>query len=153
MDRIHLPNELAMKHELAGLIKTAVKTVIRVALQDQKTHAEFVARGRFHFRQQFTKEIGIFFDGNRSQADDLANHVYGFLQDAWTRRYPDMTPGYVLDKHEEVSPPTEAEIDDAWELEIGSSDEALRLFYDGSARTRSGSDLGSRTNVDVKRRH
>ena len=36
------------------------------------------------------------------------------------------------------------EVDNAWELEIGGSDDALRKFYEGSARTRKGKDLGAK---------
>ncbi len=43
------------------------------------------------------------------------------------------------------------EIDNAWELEIAGSEDAMRKFYEGSARVRKGKDLVAKA-VDVGKR-
>lgn len=111
------------------------------ALADQLLHAEIVAAGKTHFRGPFVREFGSFFDGNRAQADHLADVVWQFFEGQWRTKYPQMSAEYFLDKVEIKTGPTDEEIENAWELEIGSSENAMRFMYEGSARTRKGADI------------
>ena len=136
--------DLGLRQQVADQVKQAVRQLMLDALHDRILHAEIVAAGGFRFRQVFTKDMGAFFHGNRIQCDHLADVVHQFLVVQWRQRYPEMTAGQFLDAVAPISPPTEAEIEDAWELEIGSSEKALETFYAGGARKRKGRDLGAR---------
>ncbi len=70
--------------------------------------------------------------------------VYRFCEVKWREKYPEYSATQFLNNVRIKTPPTEQEIEDAWEVEIGSSDAAMRQMYEGSARTRKGSDLGER---------
>ena len=140
-------------HGLGLAIKGFVRTLMVDICADRVTHAEVVAGGAFHFRRLFGKDMGPLFKHHRAPCDHLANVTFHFFVQTWDRRYlqqgspqyDGLTAQRFLDAICPISAPTEAEIEDAWELEIGSSDSALRRFYEGSARVRRGKDLGART--------
>lgn len=134
-----------MRRHMKAEVAANVKQLMRDIISDQLFHAEVVAAGEFHFRGAFGKQFGAFYDGNRSGCDDLANVVFRFAREVWGRKYPDIAPGAFLDNVRITAPPTEAEIEDAWEIEIGSSESAMRSMYEGSARVRKGKDLGAKT--------
>lgn len=146
------PGLQGLKEGLAAHIKRSIRVLMVDALADQLLHAEIVAAGLVNFRQAFGKDMGAFFDGNRAQCDTLAEVVFNFLRGQWSQKYPDISPEFFLDKVEIVSPPSEAEIEDAWEVEIGSSESAMKQMYEGSARVRKGRDLGAK-NTKPERTH
>lgn len=134
-----------LRGRAAQEVKGAVRRLLRDALGDRLFHAELVAAGRFDFRAAFAKELGPVFGKHRGPCDTLADAVYQFLTVQWRERYPEINAAAFLGKVVITSPPTEGEIEDAWEVEIGSSDAAMRQLYEGSARTRKGRDLGTKT--------
>lgn len=129
-----------MREDLADLIKGNLKQILVDALADKIGHAYAVASGRHHFRDAFMKGMGAFFNGNRGQCDDLADIAFQFLSTQWRLKYPGEDCTTFLDSVEPVSPPTQAEIDAAWTVQIESSEEAMQRHYVGSARTRTGED-------------
>ena len=128
----------------AADLKRAIRKMMVTVLMDRILHAEIVAAGVFRFRTEFVRDLGPAWGKARGPADELANHLFSFFRVQWAEKYPAEPPQWFLDKVRLLSPPTEAEIDDAWEVEIGSSDAAMRSMYEGSARTRKGRDLGER---------
>jgi hypothetical protein len=137
-----------LRLDVAALVRDNVRQLLIDALHDQPGHAYAVASGQTYFREVFTREMGAFWGKDRAGADHLADTCWQFLETQWRRRYPGVSPTAFLDAISPKSPPTEAEIEDGWELEIAGSDNALRRFYEGSARTRKGRDLGGkRVNV------
>lgn len=141
-----------MQADTRTAVKSNVKALMVDGLADRIMHAEIVAAGEFKFRWAFGKDMGAFFTGNRSKCDDLADVVFRFFRVKWVEhyetegmpKYDGLTPTQFLDHVEIITPPTEQEIEDAWELEIAGSESAMRTMYEGSARTRKGADLGSK---------
>lgn len=129
---------------LGHVVKANVRKLLQDILMDEEGHAIAVAAGAFNFRQVFGRAMGAFFDGNRSQCDDLANSLFHFITTTWEQRHPGISASQWRDAYAPPSPLTEAEIDAGWELEIAGSESALRSMYEGSARVRKGNDLGSK---------
>jgi hypothetical protein len=136
---------------VAQLVKDEIKQLLIDATTptDRVFHAEIVAAGSFTWRRAFAKQFGAFYQGNRSQADHLADVCFTFIAKKWAQMYPDMSAQAFLDAVHVPSPlsekETEKEINDAWELEIGGTEAGMRQHYDGSARIRKGADLGHKT--------
>lgn len=142
-------------------IKDAVKLECRQLmvdmLGDRVGHALMLAAGPFHWRQIFGRHMGWAYDGNRAGCDYLADVLFRFAERSWrdfyqteTREgfpnpsYDGLSPQQLLDTVEYKSPPTQQEIDNAWEVEIAGDERAMRIHYEGSARVRKGNDLGER---------
>lgn len=142
-----------LKAEVATIVKRAVRGLLTGTLQDQKLHAECVAAGQFHFRQAFMKDLGGFFGKDTVPCADLANMTYGFLQERWGAMYPDYSAAQFLDNVYVNTGPTAKEIEDAWEVEIGSSESAMRQMYEGSARVRKGPLEGMGLKGDLEKVH
>lgn len=111
---------------------------------DKVGHALAVAGGGILWRQVFVKEYGALYDGNRAQADHLADVLFTYICWSWRRQYGTEGAGAFLDAVHVPSPRSEkeieAEIEDAWTVDIASSNEAMEKFYVGSARHRTGAD-------------
>ena len=133
-----------LRQALAIKVKLEVRHLMVEILGDRILHAEAVATGPFAWRAAFVKDMGSYFGNQRAPCDTLADLVYQFFVGTWRHRYPEMSPQQFLNAVNPISPPTPAEIEDAWEVEIGSSDAAMRSMYEGSARHRKGRDLGER---------
>ncbi len=133
-----------MKAELAETIKQAIRQLMVETVTDQLLHAEVVAAGPYEFRRVFNKDMGAMFGNSRGSCDDLADMVYRFCEVKWREKYPEYSATQFLNNVRIKTGPTPQEIEDAWEVEIGSSDAAMRQMYEGSARTRKGADLGER---------
>jgi hypothetical protein len=133
-----------MQGELASQIKLAIRQLMVEAVTDQLLHAEVVAAGPFEFRRVFNKDMGAMFGNSRGECDNLADLVYRFCEVQWRQKYLEYTATQFLNNVRIKTGPTAQEIEDAWEVEIGSSDVAMRTFYEGSCRTRKGRDLGER---------
>lgn len=116
--------------------------------------AEVVAGGPYHWRLNFLRGMhGLAVDEN------VADSIFKFFceklialhPDADALRAADVDPakvaGAYLDQVEVATPPTQEEIEKAWELDIASSDEAMKLFYEGSARHRTGPDFGEKPTI------
>ena len=136
-----------LRGEVRDHVKRSVRSLLVDILGDQLLHAEIAAAGAFRFPQVFAKDMAAFFRGNAIFCDQLADVVHAFACGQWRTRYPDLTPGQFLDRVRIVAPPTQQEIDEAWTVDIGSSEQAMRQYWDGSARTRTGrmEELGIRT--------
>ena len=141
--------DLGLRAKAAFLVKLRVRQLVTDVLADRLFHAEIVAAGVGSWRRGFMNEFGAEFVANRKFCDDLADSLYRAFERVWYERYraPD-SPAYdnlsasaFLDRVEQKSPPTEEEIEDAWRLEIGSSESAVQQMYEGSARSRKGADI------------
>ena len=137
------------REEMADAIKGDFRQLLVDVLHDKPGHAMAVAGGDFHWRAVFGKEYGACFEGNRGQCDTLADVLYRFICTSWRKKYPGESASAFLDAVHIPSPLSEKaqkeEIDNAWVLEIGGTEEGMRKHYEGSARTRKGKDLGSKT--------
>jgi hypothetical protein len=142
---------------LKDVVRANVRQLMVDMLADRVGHAYLLASGRFNWRQVFGRQMGAFYTGNMAGCDHLADVLFQFAEGMWrdyyqtpyvnglpNPRYDGLSPRQLLDRVEYVSPPTQEEIDKAWRLDIEGDEQALRIFYEGSARTRSGNDLGAR---------
>lgn len=151
---LHLPpssrpsTPQASRQEMVAAIKMELRQLVVDATHDQADHALAVAGGPVLWRQVFQKEFGALWTGNRAQADNVADALYRVIVGLWDKRYPGVKAKAFLDAVHIPSPLSEKEwnkeVDDAWELEIGGSEEGLRFNYEGSARVRKGADLGNK---------
>ena len=133
-----------LNQQVAAIVRANVRALMVEVRSNEIMHAEIVAAGESRFRRAFRVDMGGFFNGNRLYCDDLADTVFRFFRTRWREIHPGMSASQFLDRVVIETPPTEEEIEDAWELEIGSSEAAMEKFYEGSARTRKGKWLGSR---------
>ena len=129
-----------VKDEVSG----NVRQMLVDAVHDELGHAYAVASGLHHFRGAFQRGMGCFFDGNRAQADNLADVCFQFLETQWRKRHPGVSAVAFLDAVHVPSPESAAEvekaIEDAWEVSIASSDASMERHYVGGARVRKGAD-------------
>ena len=130
--------------DAVALLKEDIRHLLIDLLHDKVGHAMAVAAGESQWRAVFMKQYGACFLGNTGQCDHLANVLFRFIRTTWRERYhPDSATAF-LDSVHIPSPLSEAEqereIEDAWEVEIGSSDLAMQQHYVGAARTRRGKD-------------
>ena len=140
-----LVNFFGMKRDVRDGLRAAMRQCLEGIPAQPHEHAKLLADGRFAWRAFIAKNLGIFFNNSRGACDDMADVIFRGLEIQWRAKHPGWTPQDWLDHVEEVKDtPTEAEIEDAWEVEIGSSERAMRQTWEGSARTRSGKDLGQR---------
>ena len=130
-------------------LRDEMTNILIEAIADKPGHAMAVAAGRSAFRQDFQKVYGAFWEGNRSQADNLADGLWHFLAVQWRERYAPVTATEFLNAVHIPSPLTdkeiEKEIEDGWELEIAGDERAMAENYEGSARVRKGAWLGSKS--------
>ena len=138
----HSPTGL--QRAVAHRVYAAIRTLMVGVVGDAILHAEVVGAGAFKFRWAFAKDMGPSFRNNRANCDHLADIVFRFFEVQWRQRHPGVTPAMFLNGVQPVTPPTEAEIDDAWEIEIASDEASMKKHYEGSARTRKGKDLGGK---------
>jgi len=146
-------NPLLPSTGLRPIVSAEVKANMRQflidTLHDRVAHAEVVAAGRFEFRGAFTKALGAFFGNHRGQCDHLADVNFTFLEVTWRERYPKVSAREFLNAVHVPSPVSEKdwqkEVDESWELEIAGSEAAMQQHYEGSARVRKGSWLGSKS--------
>ena len=149
-----------LKHEVGRAVKSEIRQMLVDIEGDKVGHAEAVARGRFYFRQAFTKHMAPAWGMDKGQCDHLADVCYQYIEARWREKYATERPSWFLDKVDVPSPETEAEfekaVEDAWEVSIESTDEGMSHFYHGSARVRRGRDAFSsfwhKTADDMKAR-
>lgn len=141
-------NPPASRQSVADVVKADIKQLLVDIVHDKPGHAMAVAGGETHWREVFAKEYGAFYNGNRGQCDHLADVLYRFICTAWREKYPHESARAFLDSVHIPKPLSEKEqqeeIDNAWVLEIAGSDDAMHKHYEGSARVRTGKDLGAR---------
>jgi hypothetical protein len=83
-----------------------------------------VAGGPQQWRNTFLHECrGLAVD------DHVADMVFRFFCERVREMYGGAPAGLVLDSLEVSSPPTQREIDDAWEVDSQSSEDGRRYFY------------------------
>ena len=135
------------RESAAQLLKDDFKQLLIDILHDKVGHAMAVAGGECHWREVFVKEYGACFNGNRAQADTLADVLFRFIRTSWRTKYPKESASAFLDAVHIAKPLTEQEqeqeIEDAWRVDIASSEESMQKHYVGSGRTRTGRDAFS----------
>src|SRR3990167_7822401 len=138
---------LGSKTSAAQLLKDDFRQLLVDIVHDKFGHAMAVAGGEFHWRAVFVKEYGACFTGNRAKCDTLADVLFRFIRTAWRSKYPGESASQFLDAVHVPRALSEAErdaeIEDAWEVEIASSEASMQKHYVGSARTRKGKDAFS----------
>lgn len=140
------------RESMAQLVADDLKQLLVDMFHDKVGHAMAVAGGKFHWRAAFSKEYGACFEGNRGQCDSIADTLYDSLVKVWENKYKGESVSKFLDAVHIPKPLSDKEwqeeVDAAWEIEIAGSEDAMRKFYEGSARVRKGKDLGAKK-VDV----
>lgn len=136
-----------LRQEVAMVVKANIRQILTDAVADKVGHAYAVASGPVNFRAVFMKCLGSFWNGHKAEGDNLADVCYEFLKRAWIDQYNGQSASDFLDSvhvpSEQSAAEREREIDDAWEVEIAGSDEAMAQHYYGSARIRKGADIFS----------
>ena len=134
-----------LRRQVAEIVKANIRQLLTDILADKLGHAMAVAAGRTHFREIFTRTMGAYWGNSRGDADHMANVVYDCVERAWKDAYQDQSAFAFLDAVHVPSPQSEAEIEreveEAWEVEIAGSEEAMNRHYVGSARVRKGRDI------------
>lgn len=138
---------LGSKESIAQLLKDDLMQLLTDIGSDKLGHAMVVAAGQVHWRAVFTKEYGACWNGNRAQCDIAADTMYRVIVGLWRTKYPTESASAFLDAvhvpKDLTEAEREAEIEDAWHLDIASSEESMATHYVGSARTRTGRDIFS----------
>ena len=136
-----------LKREVSSVVKANIRQLLVDILHDRIGHAMAVASGKTFWRDTFVRNMGAYWGKSRGDADYFADIVYDCLSRAWIDRYPDVTPAAFLDAvhvpSQKSQKEIEQEVEDAWEVEIGSSEASMNQHYVGSARTRKGRDAFS----------
>ena len=136
-----------LRRQVAEIVKANIRQLLTDILADQLGHAMAVAAGRTHFREIFTRTMGAYWGNSRGDADHMANVVYDCVERAWKDAYQNQSAFAFLDAVHVPSPESDTEreraIEDAWEVEIASSEAVLNRYYRGSARVRKGRDIFS----------
>lgn len=93
-------------------------------LGDEKLLAYIVAGGKQNYINTFLKEFRAFKGIDR----DMPEMLWKLFLAEWGKKFGKLHPGRYLDSLEVRTPPTAKEIEDAWEIDSASSDEARRYF-------------------------
>ena len=151
MSDLHVisPSEAHLRDDLRELLVINNRQLIADAAADTDEStvmlAYILASGRAHWRQRYMREFGFAFVGNVLGCHHLADRMFACFEEIWHKKHGETLPKTVLDRYPGApSPPTEQEIEDAWELEIMSDERNMAQNYEGSARVRKGAWLGSR---------
>lgn len=151
---LHLPpsatpsTPAASREDMSHAVKHELRQIVVDCVFDKADHALAVASGPSMWRNVFQQQFGVFWEGNRGQADTVADALFRTIREIWDHRYPGEDPGKFLDAIHIPSPLSEREqqreIDDAWVLEIASDEHSMAKHYEGSARVRTGAYLGGK---------
>ena len=138
---------MGSKASVAKLLRDDLNQLLADIGHDKVGHAMAVAGGEVHWRAVFTKEYGGCWNGNRTQCDTAADTLFRVIVGLWRTKYPGESASAFLDAVHIAKPLSEqeqeAEIEDAWKVDIASSEESMQKHYVGSARTRTGRDAFS----------
>jgi hypothetical protein len=108
--------------------KAVIGQIMQAVVGDELKLAEVLAAGRLTWRNNFaTATRGLPVD------DGIADRIWLYFEGQWRvkAREHHLTPKQWLDKVEVVEhrPPTEKEIEDAWEHDVFSREDARIKFY------------------------
>ena len=152
MSRIIIPADLASHHDAAlrqaarAHLTLTIRQLMIDITQDPMALAKVVTGGRDHWRRLFTKDYHTEFQ-LPGECDHLATVLFDFFVKHAACNIHFVVAGGAkawLDAHEPVPAVTESEIDEAWEVEIWSSEAAMAKTWEGSARQRRGRYLGQK---------
>lgn len=147
-DGAGLPNpQINLRDEVKRTVKSEIRQLLVDVLADKIGHAMAVAAGRTFWRETFVRNMGAFWGNSRGEADHVADVTFQFIERAWADRYKGESAFQFLDSvhvpSEQSKAEFEREVEDAWEVEIAGSQEAMERHYYGSARVRKGRDIFS----------
>jgi hypothetical protein len=122
---------LTAREQATAFLMAQVDVVMRyfATAADGMLLEEVVAKGPAEWRRHFVREFRAGKGRPLAELDHLADLVFHFFCRVHIWRYGPVSAGAVLDKVEEITPPTAREIADAWEVDSGSSEEGRRYFY------------------------
>jgi hypothetical protein len=103
----------------------AINSTMSSVAGDTPTLLAVVAGGPAEWRNRFmsvTRGLAV--------NEDVADKLFAFFANQVVKRYGrELSAGKLLDSLEVISPPTDKEIADSWEVESSSSEEGRRFFY------------------------
>lgn len=108
-----------------AVAQAALGMLCNLIWSDPLLPTQVVAGGRALFRQTVLRQL----QGFRLVTGEDADIIFADLVRLHALRFPGATPAQVLNAWAPVSPPTQAEIDAAWELESDSTEDARKFFY------------------------
>lgn len=122
---LHIKNGPGERERMKAFTLNAIQSTMLNIAGDTPTLLEVVAGGQFRWRHTFARAFaGLPVD------DQIALAMFAFFCDQVERRFGHaMRAAEMLDALEVAAPPSQREIDDAWEVESFSSEEGRRYFY------------------------
>ena len=110
--------------KVAAALEHWITRIMAMVGGDDLMLAEVVAQGQFKWRATFIQAFKGF-----PVSVDLADKLFYFFEQRHKFVFGGLSPKFVLDKMEVTTPPTQAEIDQAWEVESGSTEAGKRAVY------------------------
>lgn len=102
----------------------AIETHLYDVLSDDRLLALILGGGRPNYLNTFQREFRGYRGVDREMGDMLFQEFFA----QWKQKYGRLHPKAYLDKLDIPTPLTDKEIEDAWEVESASSDDARRYF-------------------------
>ncbi len=113
----------------ANQTQWAIKAVSDGIISDPIVLFQVVAGGERLWRTTFMRE----FRGNKLVTDDIADLLFRGFCEHVVNVHGGMdaaqTATLALDSYEPITPPTDREIEDAWEVDSASSEDGRRAMY------------------------
>jgi hypothetical protein len=106
------------------LVMWHIQHHMEAVLGDDILHALILGGGKLNYLNTFLREFRSMEGADR----DMAEMLWALFLDQWQTKHGRLHPKTFLDAIEQHTPPTDKEIDDAWEVESASSDEGRRYF-------------------------
>jgi hypothetical protein len=108
------------------LVMWHIQQHMEAVLADDMLHALIVAGGHFNYIGTFMREFRSMKGADR----EMGEMLWSLFVDQWKEKHGRLHPGRFLDAIEQHTPPTDKEIEDAWEVDSASSEDGRRYFDD-----------------------
>ena len=106
------------------LVMLHIQRHMEQVLADEMLHALVLAGGRANYINTFLRE----FRGMNGADREMADMLLSLFIDQWKAKHGRLHPGRFLDAIDQRTPPTDTEIDEAWEDESASSEDGRQYF-------------------------
>jgi len=106
------------------LVMWHIQHHMEAVLGDDILHALIIGGGHQNYLNTFLRE----FHSMKGADRDMAEMLWSLYLDQWRAKHGRVPPKTFLDAIEQHTPPTDREIEDAWEVASASSDEGKRYF-------------------------
>jgi hypothetical protein len=121
---IHTRSGPTRSERRAADMQAAIQQVMLTIAGDLVTLLEVVAGGPELWRNRFHAGMRPW-----PVNDYIADHCFRFFCQRLTAQFPGCTAGELLDALDVPTPPTQREIDAAWQIDSASSEDGRKFFY------------------------